>query len=138
MNQQMIDVSSVMPLARATGLFVSLATIKQASNSQDSLGQVNLTPTGFTTIAGCADIPCMRAPYAVNNPDADEQESPTMVAAFNPFHVLLNDYFPQIPEAEASTGELIAIIDGVQHQIVGVESDSQFTQTRLKCKQEGV
>lgn len=138
MNQDLVDVSSVMPLARATGLFVSRATIKQATNTQDALGQVNLTPTGFATITGCASIPCMRAPYAVNNPDAGEQETPQMVASFSPFHVLLNDYFPQIPEAEASTGELIAIIDGVQHTICGVESDSQFTQTRLKCKQEAV
>lgn len=138
MNQQLIQTSAVMPLARATGLFVSLATVQQATNTQDALGQVDLTNTGFATIAGCSLIPCMRAPYSINNPKADEKESPTMVESMNEFHVLLNDWYPQIPEADASTGDLRVILDGVAHIICGVESDSQFTQTRLRCKQEAV
>lgn len=138
MNQQMIQTSAVMPLARATGLFVSFATVQQATNTQDALGQVNLTETGFATIDGCEDIPCMRAPFNVNSPIADEKETPIMGASMNEFHVLLDDYFPQIPEAEASTGDLRVILDGVAHIVCGVESDSQFTQTRLRCKQEAV
>lgn len=125
-----------MLLAVATGLFVSRATVQQAVNTRDALGQVDLTDAGFQTITGCSNIRCMRAPFTVQWPVANETQTAAMVAAYNDFHVLLDDYYPQIPEASASTGDLRIIIDGVTHIVAGVESDSQFTQTRIRCKQE--
>lgn len=128
----------VLDAVEAAGLFVSVATVLKATNTKDSVGQVDLTATGFSAIAGCSNVPCMRAPLAMGRPGADTNSTPVMDESVNEFHVLLDGYFPQIPEAEASTGDLKIIIDGVDHQVCGVESDSQGTMTRLRCKQVGV
>lgn len=138
MNQALIDVSQVMPLAVATGLFISLATVQQATNTLDATGQVDLTDSGFATIAGCANIACMRAPLSFNSPTANEQDTPEKEATDNQFHLLLDDYYPQIPEAAESVGDLRVIIDGITHTVDGVEFDSQKTQTRIHCRQEAV
>lgn len=137
MNQA-VSFSGVVQVVEAAGLFDSLATVLQATNTKDALGQVDLTASGFAAIAGCTNVKCMRAPLAVGRPLADERATPTMEESFNEFHVLLDGYFAQIPEALASTGDLKITIDGVEHQVCGVESDSQFTMTRIRCKQVAV
>lgn len=137
MNQS-VSFAGVVQAVEDAGLFVSLATVQLATNTKNSVGQVDLTPTGFATISGCVNIPCMRAPLAVGRPMADQVATPQFTMADNEFHVLLDGYFPQIPEAEASTGDLQIIIDGVYHEVCGVESDSQFTMTRIRCKQVAV
>lgn len=137
MNQS-VSLAGVVQAVEAAGLFVSLATVLQATNTQDALGQVDLTDSGFAALAGCTNIPCMRAPLSIGRPTADSNSTPTMSESHNEFHVLLDGYFGQIPEADASLGDLKIVIDGVAHQLCGVESDSQFTMTRIRCKQLAV
>lgn len=123
------------------GLFDSLCTVQEATNTPDSMGQVDLTDTGYASIAGVVNVPCMRAPASIERIIASENNMVTMSESTNVFHVLLDGYYPQVPEALASTGTLRAIIDGVVHQVLGVESSSQLAQalqTRLKVQQVGV
>lgn len=133
------DLDEVMPLARETGLFDSLCTVQICTNTVDlATGQVDLTPTGFADIPGCVDIPCMRAPASYARIVGNEIQTPQMAETTNLFHVLLDDYFPQIKEAVDSTAQNQAIIDGILHQVNAVESDSQKKMTRLLCEQVGV
>ncbi len=141
--QQAVDEVLAAPVAAVENmlLFDSVITVQEATNVPDSLGQVDLTDSGYTTIAGVVNVPCMRAPQAEARVTADEMNGVNISESTNLFHVLLDGYFPQIPEALASTGTLRAIIDGVVHQVLGVESSSQLAaarQTRLKVQQVGV
>ena len=133
--------ASPMVYANSMQLFDSLCTVQQATNTPDSLGQIDLTDTGYADIAGVVNVACMRSPQSVERIAATENNGVTISEAMNYFHVLLDGYFPQVPEALASTGTLRAIIDGVAHQILGVEPSSQkelALQTRLKVQQVGV
>jgi len=120
------------------GFFVSLCTVYESGTSADALGQVDLTTSGFTALAGCVNIPCIRAAISMLRLQAGEIKAVDYTQSFNLFHVLLDGYYPQIPEAIARGGQLRAIIDGVPHQVVGAESSSQLApggQTRLACHQ---
>lgn len=138
MNQSLqFDLSAPIAAVTAAGLFSSLCTVKQATNVPNAeTGQVDLTDAGFTNII--TDVPCMRAPFNPVRIMADSKATPTMSEEFNPFHLLLNGYYPQVPEALNSPAQLLVIIDGVQHDILGVESDSQKQMTRLHVTQVSV
>ena len=139
MNQSIaVAIDAVMPAAIALGLFDSVANIQQATNTVDALGQVDLTPAGFATITGCGAIPCQVANPSEAKVAAGVVSTAAMTEALNLFHVLLNGYFPQIPQPSGHLPDLIADIDGALYQVVGVESDSQRIMTRLACKQVGV
>ena len=132
---------SPMVYANEMQLFDSLCTVQEATNIPDSTGQIDLTDTGYASIAGVVNVPCMRSPLSDSRIIATEVNRIEMSESTNLFHVLLDGYFPQVPEALASTGTLRAIIDGVVHQVLGVESSSQLAQalqTRLKVQQVGV
>jgi len=122
-------------------LYDSLVTVQQATNTTDALGQVDYTATGFANIAGVVNIPCMRAPASMARIVGGEMDAVAQMEAFNLFHVLLQGYFPQIPEPVQGRAELRAIIDGVPHQILAVEKSSQLAtanQTRMQVRQVGV
>jgi hypothetical protein len=122
-------------------LFDSLITVQQATNTVDALGQVDYTNTGFANIAGVVNVPCMRAPASAARIVSGQTDTAADMEAFNLFHVLLDGYFPQIPEPMQGRAELRAIIDGVQHEILAVEKSSQLAtgnQTRLQCRQVAV
>jgi hypothetical protein len=122
-------------------LFDSLITVQQARNLTDALGQVDYTNTGFANIAGVVDVPCMRSPASQARIIGGQTDTPTQMESFNLYHVLLQGYFPQIPEPVQGRGELRAIIDGVQHEVLAVEKSSQLAtanQTRLQVRQVAV
>ncbi len=129
------DFNAVIPGAMAQGQFPSLCTVQVCTNTVDpATGQIDLTDTGFRDIPGAVNIACKRAPQSY----ARIMVNQNITEGLNFFHVLLAGYFPQIPEALASTSQNRAIIDGVPHQLLGVESDSLKIMTRLLCKQVGV
>lgn len=138
MNQSLnYDLTATVAAVRAANLYSSCVTVRQATNIPDVVGQVDLTSAGFADIAGAVAVPCMRAPISPARIYADETKFQNSVESLNVFHLLLDGYYAQVPEAEASLATLQAVVDGVTHEVLGVESDSQKTMTRLKIRQVG-
>lgn len=136
MNQTPISnaVAHVMAAARATGLFVSLATITAPSGDFTAGG----SPDGvYLPVSGLVDIPCMDAPQAVDryNIMSAEQRAESQTTSSELRHVLLDDYFSQL-SPETNWGDIgwRCSIDGVDYDISSAESDSQRTQTRLSLR----
>lgn len=136
MNQTPIAfaVANVMPQARATGLFHSLATITAPSGDLTAGG----TPDGiYVEVPGLVAIPCQDAPSAVDRftIESQEQRGNDQTASTEWRHVLLNDYFPQL-SPDLNWGDIgwKCTVDGIVYDIDAAESDSQRTQTRLSLR----
>ncbi len=137
MNQNWVAaaIANVMPLARATGLFVSLATI----SAPDGLLTAGGSPSGtYADVAGLVNIPCMDAPVAVDryNIMSNEMRGVSQTTSSELRHVLLNDYFPQL-SPDTNWGDIgwKCTVDGNVYDIAAAESDSQRTQTRLSLRE---
>ncbi len=118
-------ISGIMPIAVASGLFVSTCSIQRPSGNLTADG----TPDGlYVAIAGLQNISCMNAPESNLRITADETKTTEQIDAENSNHVLLSGYYPIL---EQNT-QFQAVVDGVTYQIMGVESDSQRQMTRLK------
>ena len=125
MNQGLqAEIANVMPLANASGLFASLCTIQQPSGAFDPAGY----PIGtWVNVAGLVGIECMITPVT-SRIQAMEIKSIADTLAVSPRHVLLNGLYPGILTAWR------AIVDGEVLDILGVDQDSQMTQTRLEVR----
>lgn len=128
MNQTLgYELDAVMPEALGTGLFVSLCTIQQRTNTVGPTGQPDLTD--WTDIPTLTDLECMKSmqrPF-VTNQSATLRE-PQQFDTYTEYHVLLNGYYPQILQQNQ------AIVDGNPYEIMAVEPDSQKRQTRLAVR----
>jgi|HubBroStandDraft_4_1064222.scaffolds.fasta_scaffold01415_9 hypothetical protein len=121
---QSFTIAAVMPEAIQAGLFVSLCTVQEPDGLQTADG----SPSGnWLNISGLVDIPCMDGPEADNRIRAKLEKNPRYIEGFVFRHVLLAGYYPAIEEND----NWRAIVDGVAYDPLGVESDSQGTQTRL-------
>jgi hypothetical protein len=121
-------IAAVMPIARATGLFVSRVTFQAPDGTLGAAGE----PSGdYADVIGLIDIPCMNAPQPPSEIKLGSMEyrTPADVMAQADRHVLLSDYFPEV-ETNWRYGAR-AVIDGIQYNVAGAESDSQQTQTRV-------
>ncbi len=129
MNQGLrLDIAGVMPLVKASGLLVSLCTIKQPSGTLGATG----TPDGtYSDVAGLVAIPCTAPPLS-DKITAVEIKNIEDTLAVQPLHVLLDDYYPTI-NAGVSAG-WIAVIDGTTYDLLGAEHDSQKQMTRLSVR----
>lgn len=123
-------ISSVMPLAAATGLFVSLATFYMPVQTQGPTG--NFIGT-YSAVNGMTNIPCMNAPESIGRPTATERKSEPDVLAESFRHVLLDGYYPFAGNAATGLGWRVNV-DGIMYDLIGAESDSQMTQTRLRLQ----
>jgi hypothetical protein len=135
MNQDVIaqSVAAVMPLALSTGLFVSLCTIQRPDGVLIDAGQ----PSGnFVNVAGLVNIPCMAPPEANVRITASEVKSEQNIQSFSELHVLLNGWYPSIEDGVAMGWR--AVIDGSAFDLMGAESDSQGTQTRMVARFSGL
>lgn len=122
--------SSVMPLAVQTGLFISLATFYSPVQTQGPTGNYLGT---YTAVSGMTNIPCMDAPESMMRPTATEAKTEPNVLAESFRHVLLNGWYPLASNASAGLGWQVDV-DGTRYDLLGAESDSQHTQTRLKLQ----
>ena len=136
MNQDAIQlaIAGVMPAALATGLFVSLFT---AMEPVPTIGPTGAVEFDYTPVSGLIDIPCIAAPESPANIVATEVRALTEITASEIRHVLLDAWYPQLDagwrgENSDDKGAWIAVIDGFNYEVAGVESDSQLTQTRVK------
>ena len=142
MNQAFLDTSGFMATAVAGGTFKSICTIQQPSG--------NLTPAGapdgtYVDVAGLVDIVCQAAPTSVGGIRAAEQKSMAEILSMNELHVLLDNYYGDVVITGTNgvtyfgpQPQMRAVIDGTPFDIVGVESDSQHTQTRMEVKKAGI
>ena len=136
MNQNSIAlaIAGVMPAARATGLFVSLATFQVPSGVVFDNGM----PDGsYIDFAGLVGIQCQNAPSggAGGNIQATQVKAQPEDLFLNKSHVLLAGFYPDAETAWRLGGRMI--VDGLIYangDILGVESDSQSTQTRVEVR----
>jgi hypothetical protein len=138
MNQAAITlaISGVMPAAIGTGLFVSLFTAQEPVPLQDAQGGIEFA---YTNVAGLIDIPCTAPPESSGSIVATEMRELDEIRGSETHHVLLDAWYPLLDagwrgENPDGKGAWIALIDGFQYQISGVESDSQSQMTRVTCK----
>lgn len=117
--------TNIMADALATGLFVSLCTIQDPPTdiSPDGSLPLNVDADWTDVLVG---IRCMNAPLGFKDViQANELKMPNETLALGPRHVLLEGCYPSIHSGQR------AVIDGVAHDILGAESDSQRVMTRL-------
>lgn len=135
MNQQAIQlaIQQVMPLARATGLFVSLCTLQQPDGILTGAGQ----PSGnYVNVPGLVNIACMDAPLSEARIQASEIKGLDEIEAFAPRHILLSGYYPQIAAGVAAGWQVV--VDGTALDLMGAESDSQAQMTRIVARTSGL
>jgi hypothetical protein len=125
-----------MPAAVASGLFVSLFTAREPV---PTIGPTGAVEFDYTDVAGLIDIPCTAPPASTSDIQATEVRTLEEITASELHHVLLAGYYPTLDagwrgENADGKGAWIALIDGVNYTISGVESDSQSTQTRVRVK----
>lgn len=129
MNQNLIGngIARVMPLAIATGLADSLVTIQQPPATYDAAGAPTVGP--YTDVPGLVNVVCMRSPFITGERMvADEQKALAEVAEMQLFHIWIAGWYLTI------VAHWRAIVDGIPHDILGVEWDSQRQMTRLKAQ----
>lgn len=123
------DIAAVMPLAVATGLFVSVCSAYAPTGALTASG----APTGtYAPVSGLQNIPCMSAPTSDSRITATETKAESEVISANSNHVLLAGYYPTFPTGTDEAWQVH--IDGVVFDLLGAESDSQSTQTRLNVQ----
>ena len=138
MNQAAIQlaIQGVMPAAIATGLFVSLFTAQEPRPTQQANGAIEFD---YVDVAGLVAIPCTAPPTSTSDIQATEVRALEDITSSEMHHVLLNGYYPQLDagwrgENSDGKGAWIALVDGWQYEISGVESDSQSQMTRVRIK----
>ena len=129
---------AVMESALATGLFVSLVTIQQPTGEQTADGSPLMTGgdsgDGWNNVAGLVNIQAMNGPEADARIRAKTERQIEQIEAFQFRHLLLGGYYPQIEQAD----NWRAVVDGQAYDPIGIESDSQSSQTRLLLQLAGV
>lgn len=138
MNQNMVqtELPGVMQTFVDTGLMVSRCTFQKPTGATGGSGAANNT---YVDVAGLVAIPCMDAPPSPIRVTAGEARSASEIVAYETRHVALNGWYPVVysgwrgNDAEG-TGAWQAVVDGIAFTVLGVETDSQRTQTRLTLK----
>jgi len=138
-NQDFIGLAlaEVMPAARQTGLFSSLATFQSPSQVFDSGGAFAGT---YIDVAGLVNIPCTPPPESTGSISAGESRGPQEIIASGRLHVLLDDYYPAVNDGWRGTstnpGPWRMLINGNAFEIEGVDpGDSQRKMTRIAAHQ---
>ena len=137
MNQSIsVAIDMVMSAALQTGLFVSLFTAQEPRPTQDAQGGIEFD---YVPVAGLVNIPCMSAPPSSARIQSTEVRALEEITSAELHHVLLNAWYPALDagwrgENSDGKGAWIALIDGTQYEISGVESDSQQQMTRVTVK----
>ncbi len=132
MNQGLsYEIQGVMPAVGVTGLFTSLCTIQQPSQASLPGGA---DPNTYTPVWGLINIPCYDSVPSTLRVQATEMKVLAEIMSKGLRHVLLNGYYPEAsPDGQIPTNWQ-AVVDGVVYDILGVEHDSQNTQTRMELQ----
>ena len=137
-SQQPFEVEVVIPAVFETGLLVSLVTIQQPTGEQTADGSPIATGgdsgDGWNNVAGLINLQCMNGPEADARIRAKTERQTEYIEAFQFRHLFLPGYFPQIQQFD----NWRAIVDGQAYDPIGIENDSQRTQTRILLQLAGV
>jgi hypothetical protein len=139
LNQNpMADVWRVPPQMLASGLMGSCCTIQAPSGTFDAAG----APTyAYSDVAGLESIQCMDAVPSAESVQAAEAKQLAEIAASGFRRLILAGYYPQIVAGVAKGWR--AIVGGfsvsvptnpITYDILGAETDSQRTMTRLSLR----
>ena len=132
------DLQAVNEEALASGLIVSLVTIQQPTGEQTADGSPLMTGgdsgDGWNNVAGLINLQCMNGPEADARIRAKTERQTEYIEAFQFRHLFLPGYFPQIQQFD----NWRAIVDGQAYDPIGIENDSQRTQTRILLQLAGV
>lgn len=135
-NQYSID--AVNEAALDSGLIISLVTIQQPTGEQTLDGSPSDkggdTGDGWNNVPGLIDLQCMNGPEADARIRAKTNRDVEYIEAFQFRHLFMPGYYPQISEFK----NWRAIVDGQAYDPIGIECDSQNTQTRLLLQLAGV
>lgn len=130
MNQGLsTEFDAIVPALLASGLLSSLCTIKTPPETFTDSGALDPDAL-YADLAGHVDIPCIAAPLMTTDKvGIDEIKLRNETETLGLLHVLLGGYYPAIQT------DYRAEIDGVDWDIVTVDSDSQGKTTRLAVRQ---
>lgn len=121
------ELTQVMPSAKKTGLFVSLATFQVRTGNVDALGQQDLV--NWTNVSGLVNVPCQLSAMSIYRPDISG-----VIRAVEGFeeisqrHLLLNGYYPTVQK------QYTVLVDGTRYEVMDFQFDSQNQQTRLAVR----
>jgi hypothetical protein len=134
LNQELFNPSDIMELARESGLFVSLCTLRYPTPGEAGVGPSGAPLGGYIDVPGLVDIPCMDAPQPPSDVRiaGEEVRSSTDNLVLEKRHVLLDDYYPSV--IDGWRVGWIAVVDGVIYDMTAAECDSQRTQVRLELQ----
>jgi hypothetical protein len=130
------DVEQAATTAFQSGLLMSLCTIQVPDGSQGPSG--NPTNTWITWNGMPVGIVCMDAVTA-NSVQATEAKAIAEIESKAFRHVLLSGCYPQLFALKNSGEQVRALITDASgatttYEVLGVEDDSQATQTRFECQ----
>jgi hypothetical protein len=129
------EFAQVMPTVTAELGWPSLFTAQAPDGNFSQAGE----PSGnYGDVAGLVAIPCTSPPVADGTILAGEVKSLAEVMASELHHVLLNSWYPALDNGwrgdGTPAGAWRCIIDGVQYDILGIESDSHSIMTRVRIR----
>ena len=131
------DIAAVIPAAFESGLILSLVTIQQPTGEQTADGSPIATGgdsgDGWNNVVGMINLQCMNGPEADARIRAKTNRDVDYVEAFQFRHLFIPGYY-----AIEQFDNWRAIVDGQAYDPLGVEHDSQNTQTRLLLQLAGV
>ena len=139
MNQNIIqlELPRVMKAVIGVGLDTSLCTMQVPSSALTDSGFPVTVPdaSAWVDVVGLVDIPCQVAPNSVLRVQATTVKTIAEQEALNSSHVLLYGYYPAVETVWRNGGRAVINGDIYPHDdILGVESDSQHTQTRMALR----
>ena len=131
-------VQNVMPMVTSSIPWPSLFTAQEPVPTTGPTGAVEFDYVNVSDPTLIA-VPCAAPPESSGSIVATEVRGLEDIVASELHHVLLNGYYPQLDagwrgENVDGKGAWIALIDGTQYEISGVESDSQSQMTRVRVK----
>lgn len=125
----------------ASGLPISHCTLQRplafANPTQglDAGGAPVTGPGSYVPVSGLQDILCMDAPPGMAISGSEEKKD-TEILGLRFRHVLLTGYYPAIPRSNENWQAVITDASGYVEtwDLIGSDSDSQQTQTRLQLR----
>ncbi len=126
------DLAEIMPMVVDSGVMKFYCNIMQPDGIFDTGG----APSGnYIPVAGLQGIIAMRGPMSMGKFGGSEQDSIERQQTTQPWHVLLDSYYPTLDghtEYQAKIWPITGTVaDAIDHKIISIESGSQNIMTRI-------